>query len=399
MFSDGLLGALQHGHPSLGPRLSLSELGDLVKARLKESYPENWVRPEIHSPDQREGDVASVCLFPNPVFGDVSAPPETVLSPQTIARPPKIPPEQPRVVSEGSWQVAKPIEPRVTAPHLPPKVVAAEAAAPAIKPPIAMPAPGDPLVAPDPVPSARTTSYDATPPPAEDIEAPRRGFFHRRAVVVGAIVLAVLASVIWYVGTAPERKREEAQTHMLTGDARRSDGKFDEAISEYRQSLAINPVPAAYEGLGLALLGKGDTAGATEPFRQALAMMPDYPENHYNLALALAMQGDRAGANAEFGKVVSPNSPSGFWLPGSDNPCPVTIAIKKNESLVLNEEPIGWDDLGKRLVSIYQIRAQRVMCIAPESPDSFLRVENVAKIANNSGVDRLCIVPPAFGTK
>jgi uncharacterized caspase-like protein len=65
MFTSGLLLALKHGHPRLGDRLSLSELGDLVKARICANYPETWVRPEVHSPDQREGDVADVPLFPN----------------------------------------------------------------------------------------------------------------------------------------------------------------------------------------------------------------------------------------------------------------------------------------------------------------------------------------------
>ena len=65
MFSDSLLRALEQGHPSLGARLSLSELGDLVKANLRTAYPDNWVRPEVHSPDQKEGDVAGLPLFPN----------------------------------------------------------------------------------------------------------------------------------------------------------------------------------------------------------------------------------------------------------------------------------------------------------------------------------------------
>src|SRR5215472_16352357 len=65
MFSDSLLKALAQGHPFLGPRLSLSELGDLVKTHIHAAYPNMGVRPEVHSPDQREGDVASVPLFPN----------------------------------------------------------------------------------------------------------------------------------------------------------------------------------------------------------------------------------------------------------------------------------------------------------------------------------------------
>lgn len=66
MFSEVLLKTLRQGSPALGPRLSISEIGDLVKLNLRGAFPDNWVRPEVHSPDQREGDVASVGLFPNP---------------------------------------------------------------------------------------------------------------------------------------------------------------------------------------------------------------------------------------------------------------------------------------------------------------------------------------------
>jgi hypothetical protein len=130
-------------------------------------------------------------------------------------------------------------------------------------------------------------------------------------------------------------------------------------------------------------------------------MMPDDAEFHYNLALALEQQGDHAAAAAELDKVVSADSPSGFMLADLKalRPFnPVTVAIRKNDSLALSEDPISWDDLGNRISSIYSIRAQRVMCIAPESVKAFLRVEQVAHIAINAGVDRLCLVPPGTGT-
>jgi formylglycine-generating enzyme required for sulfatase activity len=66
MFSDALLTALRRGHSSFGVRLSVSELGYLITANLREAYPDTMVRPEVHSPDQREGDVAGVGMFPNP---------------------------------------------------------------------------------------------------------------------------------------------------------------------------------------------------------------------------------------------------------------------------------------------------------------------------------------------
>ena len=66
MFSDALLRSLREGHEVLGPRFTVSELGDLVKQNLRDAYPESWVRPEVLSPDQRDGDVASMPLFPSP---------------------------------------------------------------------------------------------------------------------------------------------------------------------------------------------------------------------------------------------------------------------------------------------------------------------------------------------
>jgi hypothetical protein len=51
MFSDSLLKALSQGHPLLGPRFSLSELGELVQVKLRDTFPDKWVRPQVQSPD------------------------------------------------------------------------------------------------------------------------------------------------------------------------------------------------------------------------------------------------------------------------------------------------------------------------------------------------------------
>jgi uncharacterized membrane protein len=66
MFTGALLIALKHGHPNLGDHISFSELGDLVKQVLRKEHPQDWVRPQVLSPDQREGDISRVPLFPNP---------------------------------------------------------------------------------------------------------------------------------------------------------------------------------------------------------------------------------------------------------------------------------------------------------------------------------------------
>jgi TPR repeat protein len=68
MFSDALLKALWKGNSTFGERLSISELKETLQWRLKTDYPSNWVRPEVHSPDMRLGDISSIPLFPNPAW-------------------------------------------------------------------------------------------------------------------------------------------------------------------------------------------------------------------------------------------------------------------------------------------------------------------------------------------
>ncbi|HEY1984792.1 MAG TPA: hypothetical protein VGG85_05255 [Terracidiphilus sp.] len=68
MFTLGLIHALRNGHKACGERLSLRDVCDVTRDYLITRFPEKAVRPEVHSPDQREGDVARIRLFPNPAF-------------------------------------------------------------------------------------------------------------------------------------------------------------------------------------------------------------------------------------------------------------------------------------------------------------------------------------------
>ncbi|MCP4693182.1 MAG: hypothetical protein GY859_34385, partial [Desulfobacterales bacterium] len=66
MFSGALLHALGRGDAAHGATLSLEEVHQLVENRLFEEYGDEAVRPEIHCPYQRDGDLTRVPLFPNP---------------------------------------------------------------------------------------------------------------------------------------------------------------------------------------------------------------------------------------------------------------------------------------------------------------------------------------------
>ena len=67
-FSGALMEILRKGERSGLPAFSLDDVGRRVKELLKSKYPEEWIRPEVHSPDMREGNVAYIPIFPNPGF-------------------------------------------------------------------------------------------------------------------------------------------------------------------------------------------------------------------------------------------------------------------------------------------------------------------------------------------
>ena len=70
MFSDALLVALRKGDRRYSARLSVNELCELVKRNMREkAFPHETVRPEVHSPEQSQGDIARIPMFPNPAYG------------------------------------------------------------------------------------------------------------------------------------------------------------------------------------------------------------------------------------------------------------------------------------------------------------------------------------------
>ncbi len=66
MFSHALLDVFRNGDLHRPPQLSLRDIKELAEDRLAALPEKNAPRPGLHSPDQSEGDVADVALFPNP---------------------------------------------------------------------------------------------------------------------------------------------------------------------------------------------------------------------------------------------------------------------------------------------------------------------------------------------
>ncbi len=92
------------------------------------------------------------------------------------------------------------------------------------------------------------------------------------------------------------------------GAAMGSRGQFDEAITQYRKALEINPNFAeAYNNLGAALASRGQFDEAIASCRKALAIEPNNADFYSNLGMALAGAGRMDDAVAEYRMAVELN--------------------------------------------------------------------------------------------
>jgi hypothetical protein len=66
MFSDALLNVMQSGSPNRGAYLSFDDIRTLATQWIRQKHQDDAVLPEVHVPDQRRGDLASVRFLPNP---------------------------------------------------------------------------------------------------------------------------------------------------------------------------------------------------------------------------------------------------------------------------------------------------------------------------------------------
>jgi hypothetical protein len=84
MFTKALLGALYTGIRNDKQYLSLNEVHDLVEEIVKDRFRGKAPRPEVHSPDQANGDVADVPFFPNPCYDPNYVPPRPAPAPPRV---------------------------------------------------------------------------------------------------------------------------------------------------------------------------------------------------------------------------------------------------------------------------------------------------------------------------
>jgi hypothetical protein len=65
MFSEAFLEALRVGDPQITGKLSFRDVSEITRSLIKTKFPNKAIRPEMLSPDQRQGDLATTPFFPN----------------------------------------------------------------------------------------------------------------------------------------------------------------------------------------------------------------------------------------------------------------------------------------------------------------------------------------------
>ena len=77
-------------------------------------------------------------------------------------------------------------------------------------------------------------------------------------------------------------------------------------------------------------------------------------------------------------------------------PPPVTVIVvqvRASGDLRINEEPVGWDQLGSRLEAIFKERATKVAFIRGEAPVEFAQVARAVDILHGSGISVGLLTP------
>ena len=94
--------------------------------------------------------------------------------------------------------------------------------------------------------------------------------------------------------------------HDAVGDLYLEDRRFDDAIAEYRASLALNTESAStHYNLGYALAARNRTGDAIAQFREALRIDPDYAQAHNNVGALLRLEGRTDEALEHFRRAIA----------------------------------------------------------------------------------------------
>jgi len=72
----------------------------------------------------------------------------------------------------------------------------------------------------------------------------------------------------------------------------------------------------------------------------------------------------------------------------------VVIIINKDQSMLLNTEPVAESALGERLMEVFKTRAERVVFVKGDPDLEFMHVAKAIDIAKGAGIDKVGLMTP-----
>jgi len=116
--------------------------------------------------------------------------------------------------------------------------------------------------------------------------------------------LILLLSLVF--GSSARAESQEAQDNYNRGVIYQSQGRFEEAISEYQKAIVLEPKYGwAWSNLGNTWLSLGKVEEAIECFHRAIEIDPLDPTFHNNLGYAYSRHGKLDSARSEYEGAVS----------------------------------------------------------------------------------------------
>ena len=135
----------------------------------------------------------------------------------------------------------------------------------------------------------------------------------RRVVQGGWCALLAWSVAFNWLGTIQSR----SESHSLVANGFLSEGRLDEAMTQYRKAQTLWPESAdAVAGLGTVLFRKGDLDGAIAQYQKALDIQPNFAGVHDNLAYCLLQKGRVDDAIIHYQKAIEIQPASADYYDG-----------------------------------------------------------------------------------
>jgi len=105
------------------------------------------------------------------------------------------------------------------------------------------------------------------------------------------------------------------------------------------------------------------------------------------LVIFMIIPHEQKGLTAQIPQPAPPTSPA---LPDEGV---IVVQVQNSGELRINEQPVGWDDLGNRLEAIFKLRARKVAFIRGDALVEFALVARIVDVMHGAGISVGLLTP------